>query len=204
MTGAIRRAVAVLAFAAGCGGGSAVRLDDSWPQTAPDYRDATERWTRRTTMSRDYQESLDLAAVLKSPEWRLAHATRNADHRRLTGPARDAVLAQAKADMAGPYEIELLVTTWDRRENDLDRGKRSVWRVVLIDDADREIEPLEIVKDKRAPYVLRAEFPGFGDFATAYIARFPRSAAVLGPTVRAVRLRMSSARGGVELQWTAR
>lgn len=203
MTSSMKRALVALALAVGCGGGSAIRLDESWPQNASDYRDATERWTRRTTMSTDYQEALKVAAVLKSPEWRLARAARDADHRRLTGPARDAVLAQAKADMAGPYEIELLVTTWDRRENDLDRGKRSVWRVVLVDESGTEIEPLEIVKDKRAPYVLRADFPAFGDFATAYIARFPRTAPVLGPTVSAVRLRMSSARGGVELEWAA-
>ena len=204
MTNWTTRAAFVLACAAGCGGSSAIHLDETWRQTAPDYRDATERWTRRTTMSSEYQESLDIAAVLKSPEWRLAHAARSAEYRGLTGPAREAALAQAKADMAGPYEFELLVTTWDRRENDLDRGKRSVWRVVLVDDADREVEPLEIIKDKRAPYVLRADFPAFGDFATAYIARFPRSAAVLGTAVRAVRLRMSSARGGVELKWATR
>lgn len=204
MTGGLTRAVVALALAAGCGGSPAIRLDDSWPQSAPSYRDATDRWTRRTTLSRDYQESLSLAAVLKSPEWRLAHASRDADYRGLTGAARDAVLAQAKADMAGPYEFELLVTTWDRRENDLDHGKRSVWRVALVDDDGRELEPLEIVKDKRAPYILRAEFPAFGDFAAAYIARFPRSTPVLGPNVRAVRLRMSSARGGVELEWAAR
>lgn len=206
MTGRFTRAVVALALAlaAGCGGGPALRLDESWPQASPSYREATERWTRRTTMSRDYQESLALAAVLKSPEWRLAHAARDADYRGLTGAARDAVLAQAKADMAGPYEVELLVTTWDRRENDLDRGKRSVWRVALVDDNGRELEPLEIIKDKRAPYILRAEFPAFGDFAAAYIARFPRSTPVFGPNVRAVRLRMSSARGGVELAWTAR
>jgi hypothetical protein len=105
--------------------------------------------------------------------------------------------------MAGPYELELLVTTWDRRENDLDRGKKSVWHVVLLDEAGKEIEPIEIVKDKRSAYQLREEFPALGDFATAYIARFPRTQPVLGPNIHAIKLRMSSERGGVELVWAA-
>ena len=112
-------------------------------------------------------------------------------------------MAQAQAEMAGPYEVELLVTTWDRRENDLDRGKKSIWRVVLVDDQDNEIEPLEIVKDKRPSFTLRADYPAFGDFATAYVARFPRDKVVLGPDVKRIRLRMSSVRGGVELEWKA-
>jgi hypothetical protein len=106
------------------------------------------------------------------------------------------------AEMAGPYEVELLVTTWDRRENDLDRGKKSVWRIVLVDATGNEIEPLEIVKDKRPTFTLRADYPALGDFATAYIARFPRDKVLLGPDVKAIRLRMSSARGGIELTWT--
>ena len=49
---------------------------------------------------------------------------------------------------------------------------------------------------------IRADFPSFGDFATAYIARFSRDKAVLGSNVQRVRLRMSSSRGGVELVWS--
>jgi hypothetical protein len=168
---------------------------------ATDYDATTEAWTRKTNMRDQYQEILELAAVFRSPQWRAAHASRDAFHRKLTGAARDARMAQAQADMAGPYEVELLVTTWDRRENDLDRGKKSIWRVVLVDEEGNEIEPIEIVKDKRPSFTLRADYPAYGDFATAYVARFPRDKAILGPDVKRVRLRMSSARGGVELEW---
>jgi len=96
-----------------------------------------------------------------------------------------------------------MVTTWDRRENDLDRGKKSIWHVALIDDNGQEIQPLEIVKDRRPAFVVRAEFPLLGEFATPYIARFPRTAAVFGPNAKQVRLRLSSARGGLEVAWHA-
>lgn len=199
------KSVLVIALVAGCAAGDAqVRLDEGWPAKPPDYEDTTTAWTRHTTMRGDYQEALAFDAVFKSPDWRAAHAARDAEHRGLTGPARDAVLAQAQADMAGPYEVEILFTTWDRRENDLDRGKKSVWKVVLVDEQGKEIEALEIVKDKRPAYVLHAEFPAYGDFATAYVARFAHAQPVLGASVHSVRMRVSSERGGAEVIWAAK
>jgi hypothetical protein len=190
-------------FGACAGAPPKVRLDDAWPKEVDAYEDVTERWTRKTELQTSYQQVIELVAILKSPEWRAARAVRDANLRGVQGQARDAVLAQAQADMAGPWEVELLVTTWDRRENDLNRGAKSVWRVVLIDDQGNEIEHLEIVKDKRPANTVRADFPEFGDFATAYVARFPRDKVVLGAGVRKVRLRMSSPRGAVEVAWEA-
>jgi hypothetical protein len=181
-----------------------VRLTEDWPaQPGTDYDTITFNWTRSGVIRGQYQEVLDVAATFKSPQWRAAHAARDADHRGLTGADRDKRLAQAQADMAGPYELELMITTWDRRENDLDRGKKSVWRVVLVDEAGHQIEPLEIVKDKRPTFTVRSEFPALGDFAQPYIARFPRTQPVLGPSVRTLRLRISGERGGVEVAWNA-
>lgn len=196
----------VLAAAAACGSSAPlVRLTPDWPAEEPDdYQDTTENWTRTASLRGAYQEVLELSATFKSPEWRAAYAARDAEYRKLTAAARTQRMAQAQADMEGPWELELMVTTWDRRENDLDRGARSVWRVVLVDDAGNEIEPLEILKDKRPAFTLRADFPAFGDFAQAYIARFPRTAQILGPGVKQVRLRMSSSRGSVELAWQSR
>jgi hypothetical protein len=198
----MKRVVGLILLAA-CGAAPPpIRLTEDWPQTCGgDYDAITEAYTRRGTIRGEYQEVLSLAATLKSPDWRAAHAARDSDHRGLVGVARTQRCAQAQADQTGPYEIELLVTTWDRRENDLDRGKKSVWRVVLVDDQGKEIEPLEIVKDKRPNFTVRAEFPAFGDFSNAYVVRFAREPAVLGPSTRTVRLRMSSERGGVELEW---
>jgi hypothetical protein len=199
------RATALLLVLAACGSSIARRpLTEEFPTPVPepdDYLDITDDWTRKATLRGQYQEVLELAATLKSPEWRAAHASRDAEHRGLEGAARDQRIAQARAEAAGPYEFELMVTTWDRRENDFDRGAKSTWRVMLLDQNGTEIAPLEIIKDRRPPFVVRAEFPAFGDFAQAYILRFPREAAVLGPNVKFIRLRVSGERGGIEVRW---
>jgi len=201
----MRAAVFAVLLVAACGSTTTRKpLTSEWPRTdVSDYEDITEDWTRKATLRGSYQEVVELAATLKSPEWRAAHAARDADHRGLTGAARAQRLAQAQAESDGPFEMELMVSTWDRRENDLDRGKRASWRVMLLDANGMEIAPLEIVKDRRPAYVIRTEFPAFGDFAQPYIVRFPREANVLGPNVKQVRLRLSSERGGVEVTWDA-
>jgi hypothetical protein len=177
-------------------------LAEDWPAAAPgSYKAVTTVWTRTATLRGAYQEVLDLAATFKSAQWRYVHALRTAQDRGLAGNQLTETLDAARADVSGPYEVELLVTTWDRRENDLDRGAKSVWHVALVDEAGHEITPLEIVKDRRPNFVVRAEFPAFGDFATAYVARFPRVTPLLGPNIHQVRLRMSSERGGVEVSW---
>jgi hypothetical protein len=195
-----------LLAAAACGAAvdPPVRLVEDWPATAPgDYEDVTARWTRKASMRGPYQEALELAATFKSPEWRAARAEKDADARGLEGEARAQRIAQARAEAAGPYELQVMIVTWDRRESDLERGAKSVWRLRLLDAQGFEIEPLEIVKDKRPPFIIREEFPAFGDFATAYLVRFPRTKPLLGPDVRQLRLRLSSTRGGVSLIWRA-
>ncbi len=205
----LRRALAVavsmsLAGLAACSEAPPrVALTETWPAQPGDYAQVTHAWTREAELHGQDQQVLNLSAVFKSSEWRAAHAAREARFRGLEGDARAQIMAQAEADAAGPYEVELLITTWDRRENDLDKGKRSVWHVALLDEDGHEITPLEVVRDKRPQYTVRAEFPTLGDFATPYIARFPRTKPVLGPNAKVLRLRMSSERGGVELAWAA-
>jgi hypothetical protein len=179
----------------------AVRLTEDWPASPRDYTRVVHDWTRKAQLHASYQEVCELAATLKSAEWRAAFAQQDADIRGLVGEGREQRIAQSRAEAAGPYELEIMLTTWDRRENDLDRGKKSVWRVVLIDESGQEIEPLEIVRDRRPAFVVRAEFPSLGEFATPYIARFPRTRPIFGPGARQVRLRVSSTRGGLELDW---
>jgi hypothetical protein len=165
------------------------------------YERVTNSWTREAKMRDRYDEALSVKVTYKSLEWREAFAKKSASDRGLEGAALEARLAQAKADDAGPLEFEMLVTTWDRRENDLDRGKRSVWTVRLLDDQGMEVEPLEIVKDKRPERIIRAEFPAMSGFAIAYVARFPRDKIT---TTANLRLHMSSPKGGVRLVWAGK
>lgn len=200
-------AAGALAAAPGCGSRAAapVNLDGTWPEKPGGYRAVHEQWTRHGTKRTFESMVFEVYATFKSPAWRAAHASYLAGRQNMSNAARAAFLAQARqASETEPYEVHLLVTTQDRRENDLTKGKRSVWRVVLVDQQGNEIEPLSIQRDRRPREVIAAEFPDYGDFAEPYVARFPRDTALLGPGVERFSLKMGSTRGGVELVWSQR
>jgi hypothetical protein len=203
MNGAVAVVAAVAALAcAGCPARTpAPVLDGAWPTAPDDYDTANRTWTRRGTLRGDYQLIAEMHATLKAPPWRAAWIERTARAGRLGADGRARLDAEQRQADQEAWEVTVVLTTWDRRENDLDRGARSVWRLVLIDAAGRELDPIEIRRDRRPANVIRAEFPWYGDFSRAYQVRFPRDGEVLAPGVRRVQLRLSSTRGGIEVAW---
>jgi hypothetical protein len=194
--------LAALALVAACGAPShPIAFSDEWPTRVARFDDVTSAWTRQTKMRSGYEESLSLQATLKSPEWRAARIARDVGYAHMSDAMATDLVAKEQAALADHYEVELIVTTWERRENDLDRGERSVWKVTLVDDDGTELAPIEIVRDKRPREILLADFPEFGDFAIAYIAKFPKKTDLFRPGARKIGLHMWSARGGVELEW---
>lgn len=189
---------------AGCGGASPVVFGETWPSQVGSYQEVTAAWTRHAELNAGYQEALVVDATFKSAEWRAASIDRTARLGGFDSTQRAALTQQAQKELAESYEVQLLVTTWDRRENDLHRGARSVWKVVLIDDAGVAIEAATIERDRRPENVLRAEFPALGDFSQAYIAKFPKRVDVMRPGARAFKVRIWGARGAVEMVWRAR
>jgi hypothetical protein len=180
-----------------------VPLSSSWPSEPADYDAVTVAWTREGSMRAGYDEILRLSATFTAPAWRAAHVDRRIVNEKLPPASRPKLIEEHRKIWDDHYEVILLVTTWDRRENDLARGARSVWKLALIDDQGTEIEPSEIRRDKRPPNVIRAEFPKLEPFGTAYIARFPRRVDLLHPGAKRFSLRMSSPRGAVLLTWEA-
>src|SRR6202000_2460151 len=104
-----------LALCAACAATTAtVRLTEDWPAAARDYDGVVRDWTRKAQLRATYQEICELVATIKSVEWRAAYAARDASLRGLTGAEREQRIAQARADAAGPYEVAIMLTTWDR------------------------------------------------------------------------------------------
>ncbi|MEZ4367758.1 MAG: hypothetical protein R2939_15995 [Kofleriaceae bacterium] len=203
-------AAVVIAWAAAGGCGAAappVVLDGSWPAptaraSVDDATDAyaaqTAAWTRHATLRRGYREVLTVDATLLAPPWRVAHAERAAA---LSGQPVAPLLEAERAADDEAYAVQLLLTTWERRENNLDQGERATWQVALIAEDGTVVPARRVARDKRPRTAIAAEFPTMGDFAQAYVAYFPRELALLGPSTREVRLRLHGTQGAVELRW---
>ncbi|HEY8145915.1 MAG TPA: hypothetical protein VIG06_24710 [Kofleriaceae bacterium] len=200
----------LLVVLAGCGGSEEpVQLSSAWPQKTDDWDDVNEKWTRH---GRDnsgvggdrrhkFEQTIDIYATFKSPEWRAASIAHRAEKHRMSGAAVRDLTQKAKAEDADHYEVALLVATYDRRSNDLQKGPRSTWRVALVDQGGTEIVASEIKRDRRPRFEIAAEFPHLGDFHEPYVARFPRSVDLLRPEAHRFQLKVTSEQGGVVLEW---
>lgn len=177
-------------------------FSSAWPEKPGDYRLIHKAWTREGIIWDMFDQALEVHATFMSPEWRAARAERRARHSRLTTRQRAELLAAEQQAEKAFYEVQLLVSTWDERENDLSRDARSVWRVVLLDDRGNEIPVADIDRDRRPRETIFEEFPEFNDFAVAYIARFPRTVDLFAPDCKSFRLRISGPRGAVDLVWS--
>ena len=181
-----------------------VVLSETWPQSPGKYRQVHSEWTRRAVLRQVDQEILEVYATFKSPAWRAAYIAHAGKTRKLP-EAEQKALREDHGNVASEFhEIHLLVTTWDRSENDLQKGTESVWRLALRDDQGGEVEPESITRDKRPHFIIQAEYPDMGDFATAYIVRFPRTIDVLRQGAKQFSLVMASSRGAVEMVWQGR
>jgi hypothetical protein len=205
-------ALAAVATVAGCRGmpgvasgeSGTVALQDRWPSKVRDYGSVVRDWTRTGRLVEDYDRILEVRATFKSPEWRAAYVRHKAKRELLPSPETEAL---RKAELAASkefYEVELLVSTYEHRENDLQKGEKSVWRLALVDDQGNEVRPVEVKRDRRPRAVIAAYFPELDDFHTPYVARFPRTIELLRPGARRFSFKMASSRGGVELVWRAR
>lgn len=210
----MRAAAAVLAVIAGAGGagcGAAatgpVELSASWPEDPPSLEDATRAWTRSDRLVGSFSEQMELIAAVhvtfKSPQWRAALVEREARRGELDAAATEARLAEEKKAAAEHHEFVLLLTTHDRRLNDLTKGDRSVWSLRLRDGSGTDVAPVEVKKDRRPRSEIASELPHLGDFDQIYIVKFPGDVPIVGASADKFSLKMWSGRGALELVWSA-
>lgn len=200
--------IATVAALAACGTSGQTapvkNFSDQWPSHTRPYAVVVQEWTRAGQIVQDFDKVLDLKATFMSPDWRASYVRKRAELELMGKDDRAALAETQKAADNEHYEVMLFVATYRHEENELQKGERSMWRVVLTDDQGKEIRPVEIKRDRRPFEVIRAYFPHATPRDIAYVARFPRTAELLGSGASKFSLKMASARGGVELVWTAR
>jgi len=201
--------VALSLAAVGCGSTPKVSLTGDWPDKPGDYDDVSASWTRGGTLIAPFRDGmdklLDVRATFHAPEWRTAYVAFRAKREMLPADRRSQLLAEQRAADEKYYEVTLLVSTHTFRENDLQKGKRSVWRLALVDSKGNEREPIEVESVRTPRDYLKAYYPKLDPRDQIYIARFAKEGLTLfSPGADKFSLKMASARGGVELIWKAK
>jgi hypothetical protein len=207
-------AVAAAVIAGACGPrGSAIIVDfgQSPRSYAPsDYRTVLARWTRRALITRDFDTTLDVAATLKSYDFRWAYSVRYAAQFQLSTADQDKLLKGQMAELDTAHEF--VVSAAATRFEWIDFHKKdSVWRVRLLDDRGNELAPMEIRRLKTPVAELEAFFPPstrsqpMASFYTTYLIRFPKKLPDGAPVdlehAGKLTLRFAGVLGAAELNW---
>lgn len=199
----IRRFVFLLLLTACASTPPSVALDTGWPQTAPAYGAAHDRWTRRGSHSAQWSRIIHAAATLKSPEWRAAYVRERARRQRLGPEAEAALLTEERAAAEATWEVELVVATAKPDWNDLRKGPQSMWRLALAAEDGREVLPTEVREDRRRREEIAAYFPDAKHFYSAYVVKFPKTSTDGRPLAgKKLTLKIGGALGAVELVWS--
>ncbi len=178
--------------------------DPPRPATYKDYVDQVKRWTRHGHLRSDFDETLDVDATLRSPEFRDAFAAKYIELYRIGPENQGHTHGELMSDGADSYEFHIETQTHDYALNDLTSAK-TVWRLTLVDDQGHEVQPTRVVNVKERRTLDEQFYPYVSTFSRGWTVRFPRArqdgTPLVGGDTKALTLRFAGPQGSVDLVW---
>jgi hypothetical protein len=178
------------------------------PKKAPpadDYKSWLKRWTRSTTLLRQFTTALTVFATLRSPQFEAAYIAKREKVFHL--PKR--TVAELRSNYQASWKDELtfvvVAATHDLAWNDFDR-KDSQWRLFLSNDAGDQVDPKKVRLQRRITETDREFFPHIDMFYQLYHISFPKTLPdgrpLIKKGIRKLSLRFTGAIGTAELSWS--
>jgi hypothetical protein len=200
-----------LACTLGCGvSGKATKVSLAPIDKAPpasEYVDQIKKWTRHGHIISDFDETLQVDATLHSPEFRAAYIERWIFVYRVGIEEAARLRTEWTTEVANLWEVHVESATHDYNINNFSLG-RTPWRIVLVDDQNREVSPTEVQSSKLRREVEVDMYPYANLFTRGWRIRFPRNrpdgTPLVGPETKHVSLRISGPAGSTDLIWTLR
>jgi len=171
------------------------------------YSQALARWTEDIRLYDRWETSLLMKATYKGEAFRKAWTQEYA--RRFILPQDDfgLLLEQELADASRYHEF--LVALWanDTKKGHFE-GEGAPWKLRLVGDGDRTVDPLVLRRIKKPSTELRSFFPEIGPHDRVFVVKFPVLAGdgtpILSPRSLGMKLQVVGAVHRGELRWDLR
>ncbi len=171
---------------------------------ATDYPAVLTTWTRSAKIYRHLDNKLFVTATYHAPELRRSFAVAFPDIYGHGGKVTRRELVDLSGGVEQFHTFFLAVHTPNTHWNDLAKDD-SIWHCSLHGLADATVSAQEIVPVK-IDENLRVVYPYIGRFDKIYLVRFPLTdplhRVVIDTTTPAFSLRIASALGSAEMDWT--
>lgn len=161
------------------------------------YKNRLKQWTREQTAYSELETRFQISATYRSQAFREAFLKEQARVFILSPEEQKRREAQQRETASEFTEFFFYAYTADKVQNDF--GERnSLWRVFIVDEAGRQIDPLEIRKVEKVSPMVETLFPYVQKYyGFCYNIKFPRQSA------SSLKLVFTSYLGKVELLWNS-
>ncbi|MBN2723316.1 MAG: hypothetical protein JXR95_04505 [Deltaproteobacteria bacterium] len=181
-----------------------------------DYPKVLKRWTRKTTIIRKFDTTLDVEATLLSWEFRWGYTVKYSRDFNLSETEKKNLWSLQQSELESGIEFVLVVATTVSAWNDLEKGtpklagpgkkaKGSHWRISLrVDKSHDEILPEYVKVIDPVTQIHTNMFPSIGHFHRLYLVRFPAKSGnkkVLPDNAKLIQLKFTGPLGKTSLKW---
>lgn len=160
-----------------------------------EYLNALKTWTRNETAYSEFETKFYISSTYKSGTFNQAFVKERARLLMLSNAERsrrEGIQSEVSAEFS---EFFFYAYTAVRAANDF-ADRNSTWRVFLLDEAGRQIDPLELRKVEKVTPIMESFFPYIHKYyGSCYTVKFPRQSS---PRLKLV---FASHLGKMELLW---
>jgi hypothetical protein len=171
---------------------------------AREYFDQLKKWSRYGHIQADFDDTLAVNSTLQSPEFAGAFAEKWIEVYKLNEPDAVRKRAEVLGEIADVWQFHMESATHKYEDNEFG-NLRSPWRVALVDDRNRSVQPIEVKLDRGPRDVTTAFFPYATIFSRGWRVRFPRTlpdgTPLVGPDTKRLTFRISGPAGSLDMTW---
>jgi len=193
-------------FSTACGASTVSLRPEPRSFTANDYEGVYEDWTREAdefAFGR-LTDVLNATGTFQGWEFRWAYVVRYAADHGLRTEERAEMLRASLADARERHRFFVTISGARWRDTDL-TSDDAAWRVLLVDEEDRQTVPLEIERLHRPSANIGAYYESVSTFRHAFRIVFPAhredGTAIIPDDAKFVLLRFTGPLGTVDLKW---
>jgi len=180
-------------------------VDSADPYHTHTYKRVCDQWSREARLHRGFEVPLIVSATLKSADFRRAYADEYAKAYQLTPEAKKQFVEdQKKAGRLG-HEFVMAAFLPETKWDDFHKAN-SMWNLLLLNDDNERVAPVEVRKVKGKDPVMSHFFPYITPWKSVYVVRFPchlpeTSRPIIGDHTKEIRFIITSVLGTAEMLW---
>jgi hypothetical protein len=180
-------------------------VESADPYHTHTYKRVCDRWSREARLHRGFEVPLIVSATMKSNDFRRAYAEEYAEAYQLTPEAKKRFVEDEKRAGRLGHEFVMAAFVPETKWDDFHKAN-SMWNLLLLNDENERVAPVDVRKVKGKDPVMSHFFPYITPWKSVYVVRFPchlpeTNRPIIGDDTKEIRLIITGVLGTAEMVW---